>query len=698
MKKPSLSKDGIQQFFLANGEKLLLGLTVVILLGFFYSALTAKPLDESNSPEAIKMASNTLQSQVGTPTWDDKKKEMNLASPEFPNLAEGSSKPISALPFIATREWKPPLFPELKRRAEPKIFAVDELQVASGAGLLAKQIDPNRAGVAAAPLTSERSTTTATAPKRIDPTASIPGAHAQSAEAEGKPYVVITGLVPIDKQTLEYNDKFALAMPAELDPSKPPPPTAPQAGMPELPVYAVALVQRREVTPGMKADAPWPAADTAIGEMYKRYQEAVVDMGTWSNAWANQDIVDLNYVFQCDELPIPGFDPTAPQNAQSRGTLTRLVTMPLPPLLLRDWGLEAAHPKIRLNIPDDAAAATPGVNQGTTTPDLGLGGPVENPGAMKAPPPVSTLAPAPAAAPPRPAQQPAFTPQRPAYGPRSRSDHDERPSFGSVRPQMPSNTYAAPSATLTNQSVPNKLFRFVDFTVEPGKTYQYRVQLLVMNPNYGLKPECLEQAKWSGDKWVKSPMTEPTSPVTVPHLYQILADSVSSSRNAEPKVKINFWALFKAPPSETAMVPTAAGQQVWVEGMKEIADWALGSILAVRDTEFQDVFDPTAMELRTLKTVTVDTDQPMLLDVRNDDPLGGSKTKGPTELLMIDSAGRLSVASSAVDRFAKDEYTQMSKNATVSATQQSGPTGVAPLEHQQPKPGPTAPRKGGRND
>ncbi len=87
MKKPSLSKDGIQQFFLANGEKLLLGITMVILLGFFYSALTAKPLDESMSPEAIKTASNTLQSQVGTPTWEDKKKELNLA--DCRNLADG---------------------------------------------------------------------------------------------------------------------------------------------------------------------------------------------------------------------------------------------------------------------------------------------------------------------------------------------------------------------------------------------------------------------------------------------------------------------------------------------------------------------------------------------------------------------------------------------------------------------------------
>ncbi len=200
--------------------------------------------------------------------------------------------------------------------------------------------------------------------------------------------------------------------------------------MPELPVYAVALVQRREVTPGMKADAPWPAADSAIGEMYKRYLEAVVDMGTWSNAWANQDIVDPNYIFQCDEIPVPGFDPT--QNPQGRGTLTRLVTTPLPPLLLKDWGMEAAHPKIRLNIPDDAVA-TPGVNQGTTSPDLGLGGPVENPGAMKAPPQGGTPAPAPAP-PPRTAPPPTLLRRAPRYGARARNDHDERPSFGGVRP------------------------------------------------------------------------------------------------------------------------------------------------------------------------------------------------------------------------------------------------------------------------
>ena len=80
------------------------------------------------------------------------------------------------------------------------------------------------------------------------------------------------------------------------------------------------------------------------------------------------------------------------ENPQGRrATLTRLITMPLPPLLLKDWGMEAAHPKIRLNIPEDAAT-TPGSNPGMTSPDVNLGFGAattgsENPGGMKAPPP-----------------------------------------------------------------------------------------------------------------------------------------------------------------------------------------------------------------------------------------------------------------------------------------------------------------------
>jgi hypothetical protein len=48
----------------------------------------------------------------------------------------------------------------------------------------------------------------------------------------------------------------------------------------------------------------------------------------------------------------------------------------------------------------------------------------------------------------------------------------------------------------------------------------------------------------------------------------------------------------------------------------------------------------------------------MLLDVRNDEPLGVSKTKGPTEMVFIDSSGRMKTYNSAVDATALKDYQQ----------------------------------------
>jgi hypothetical protein len=678
--KLNLSKEGIQEFLLANGEKFLLGVTGIILLGFFYGAITAKPLDDSMSPDAIKTASSKVQSVLSDPNWAEQKSALHLPDASFPKSVETSNAPVAVGPYRQLREWDPALFPELTRRAEPKIFPVEKLQIASGVGLLAYQIPPEVVAQANA-VAGATATTTSTA-QRIDPTAQLPGAHVTAAESQGKPYVVITGLVPVDKEAQEFNDRFTLAMPAVADPNRPVPVSPPTPGQAELPQYAVCLVQRREVTPTMKADDKWPNVS---------YKDVRDDMRKWAMAWGvGQDIVDGNYVFQNDEIPIPGGDGTS--------TITRLVTMPLPPLLLKDWGLEAAHPEIRLNTPEDATTATP-VNPDTPAADFGFGDkPADNPGAMKSPPAAGTPAPNPAppprTLPPPPVRSMPFA-GRGDHG----SERSERSGPGSGYRPMPSVNYAsaAPSQTV---SVPNKLFRFVDFMVEPGKTYQYRVQLFVVNPNFGLKAECLQKAETSNDKWVKSDFTDPTPPVTVPRLYQILAENVmGGARGTEPRARVNFFAVFKAPVSENATA-VPASHEVWLEGMKDIENWALGSVLSVGDGVFKDIVDPTSMEIRTV-TPTIDSDLPLLLDVRNEDPLGSSKSKMPTEMLYIDGAGHLSVSNSAVDRFAQDDYRQMTKAATTSSTTVTGGQGTGGFTNEhapQPAPakGSTPATKGGR--
>ncbi len=478
----------------------------------------------------------------------------------------------------------------------------------------------------------------------------MPGAHLTQSDPQAKPYAIVTGLIPVDKQAQEYNDRLTLSVAPVPDPAKNSTLQAMQPGQVEVPQYELFIVERREITDPKNPDA------NASKWQVLRYKDIVTDMTKWAPAWS-QDIVDINYLFIPDDAPVPGGDGTK--------TFRRVLTMPLPPLLLKDWGMEAAHPKVRLNIPQDAATQTTSPD-GVVPNDFDAGQLPDGNGAMKSP---TVPTPAVTAPPPRPMNNYAGTRSE-------RGDHGdprERP-IGGFQPR-PSSGYAD-SAPNPNVSVPYKLFRFVDFSVEPGKTYQYRFQLWLANPNYALKAECLQKAESANDPIAKSPFTEPTSPVTVPHLYQILAESVTGGRG-EPRAKVNVLALFKAPASPTAMMPPP-GPEVWLEGMREIDGWSLGSILAIREEEFKDVVDPSAMEIRTLKA-TVETDQPMLLDVRNEDPLGSSKTKLPTEMLYVDASGRLTVSNSAVDRFAQDDYIQMKKSATTTGGGGGG-------EHTVPAP------------
>src|SRR5436190_15975549 len=66
--KLNLSGDGIKSFFFNNGEKLVLGATVLVLLLFLYGAITAKPLDDAKSPRAISTRAADKRRMIDTPS------------------------------------------------------------------------------------------------------------------------------------------------------------------------------------------------------------------------------------------------------------------------------------------------------------------------------------------------------------------------------------------------------------------------------------------------------------------------------------------------------------------------------------------------------------------------------------------------------------------------------------------------------
>lgn len=76
-----------------------------------------------------------------------------------------------------------------------------------------------------------------------------------------------------------------------------------------------------------------------------------------------------------------------------------------------------------------------------------------------------------------------------------------------------------------------RLFRFIDDTVETGKTYRYRVKLDLVNPNFGLDPRLLADAQQAAQELIPA-TSDATAPIVVPAPYVLAA---RASLKGEPR-------------------------------------------------------------------------------------------------------------------------------------------------------------------
>jgi hypothetical protein len=75
------------------------------------------------------------------------------------------------------------------------------------------------------------------------------------------------------------------------------------------------------------------------------------------------------------------------------------------------------------------------------------------------------------------------------------------------------------------------LLRFIDYDIEFGRKYQYRVQLALHNPNYQLPPQYLKREEFKDQPFVLSPWSEPTPAASVSaSLSDVLAGPVKPAR------------------------------------------------------------------------------------------------------------------------------------------------------------------------
>ncbi|MDR2440418.1 MAG: hypothetical protein LBE12_13740 [Planctomycetaceae bacterium] len=82
--------------------------------------------------------------------------------------------------------------------------------------------------------------------------------------------------------------------------------------------------------------------------------------------------------------------------------------------------------------------------------------------------------------------------------------------------------------------VDNYLFRFLDFKVEPGKTYRYRVRLYLANPNYKLAPNYLEDETLSKEPYLITEFSAPSNEVSIPLESRVLTTNVFAADPKQP--------------------------------------------------------------------------------------------------------------------------------------------------------------------
>jgi hypothetical protein len=186
-----------------------------------------------------------------------------------------------------------------------------------------------------------------------------------------------------------------------------------------------------------------------------------------------------------------------------------------------------------------------------------------------------------------------------------------------------------------------RMFRFVDTTVEPGKTYRYRVQISVRNPNYGLPAQYLAQADLADKPILAAKKSEPSPLAHVPDKTGLLVRSLRKGETRKSKTGYEVLVLAENP---------------------ETGNYALKS-LTTELGAFAN-FDKKQAKGPDAKNAESVTTNSLLVDARGRAEDGDSKkgtTTGPSEpleLLFLREDGTFSVASAADSQRDYERYAQ----------------------------------------
>jgi hypothetical protein len=491
---------GIKGLALRHGEKIVIAIIGLLALWFVYSSLNLPSLDETKQAPALASLVSTTKTSITNSTWPAAGSEEAKDIREYNPIAKHAAVAVDPDKY-SFRGIDPPVLAATLLRGDPVLLGAVDLKVYGNSAILAyrdektqeeqerrrrlkeEEKERERERLAAqqqaegaeepggrragrgGPEEIDAAVFDPDHPERrlIEGTGTPVGVPLQGGERlERVAWATIVAKVPIREQLELFQDAFRNAR--GYDAAR------------DFPQYVGFQVQRSEVVAGKPAE--WKAIYVYDGQRKN-----------FPNAPAGK-FVNVTTITKLKELEGREWAGPAIEPVDARWT-DMMLTMPLPPLVGRNFGADATHPDIPLaeNAPppevevvpvDDPTQQQPTDGQDDSDFNAGVAGQQRPAG--------SEFAMQPRAAGPGFG----FGPEGrgPSLGFRRGYGGPEGGEFGPgmrMGPEGGGSSFAGGISSGQRSVLPREvddlLLRFFDYTVEPGKEYQYRVRVFLADPN-----------------------------------------------------------------------------------------------------------------------------------------------------------------------------------------------------------------------
>jgi hypothetical protein len=582
---------GIKQFFIMHGEKLGVGLIALVALWFIYGALGRESLPADKAASKLNERITLARQNMDGFTWSKYKESAPEQVRTVVPLSQTGSREITAEKYLGPNPkipWDAPVVPPIVLRTDPVLLEAQDLESHGDSGLLAF-VDP---AVRRQKMREEAEKVAAREKKQREESArttedtgrSARGSRGGEAYGAGdvfdpehpkrRPVVgmvrpagvplegyedvrigywaVVNAKIPIKEQVKLYREVFENAR--GYDPAS------------DLPQYLGYFVERLEIRPGDEiGDLNWENAQKVgvyDGKSSTSYGSAFTAIALYGKGNTSPDQVDERSRYLTRDW-VPGLGEIVDPRFMGTGPLV----FPLPPLVGRDWSREATHTDIPLasdnfeleeekqpeTQPEEKAEGEPtdmfagaaggmaaggrgaygmdggargGARGGYGTAmrgEMGMGGMGMRGGARGG-----------------------FGMERGGYG-------GEMGGRGGMSSGAAGSGFGPDGTPL----VSDWLLRFFDFSVEPGKKYKYRVQLVLLDPNQTsssrfVGAETLDSSvlnrikenkktRKSATPYRMTEWSKPSSTVTIPlagSVYVVESKPASDQITSEPKATL----------------------------------------------------------------------------------------------------------------------------------------------------------------